>query len=47
MKLHCVENMDQVLLIALERPLPEIASVEGQPIPPIPPVVEQGPTAHQ
>jgi len=47
MKLHCVENMDQVLLIALERPLPEIASVEGQPIPPLPPVVEQGPAAHQ
>jgi ATP-dependent Lon protease len=47
MKLHCVENMDQVLLIALERPLPEIASEEGQPIPPIPPVVEQGPAAHQ
>jgi ATP-dependent Lon protease len=47
MKLHCVETMDQVLLIALERPLPEIASDEGQPIPPIPPVVEQGPAAHQ
>jgi ATP-dependent Lon protease len=47
MKLHCVETMDQVLLIALERPLPEIASEEGQPIPPIPPVVEQGPAAHQ
>src|SRR5216683_489763 len=47
MKLHCVENMDQVLQIALERPLPEIASVEGQPIPPITSTTGDSPTAHQ
>jgi len=33
MKIHLVENMDQVLKIALERPLPEIAEDAVQPIP--------------
>jgi len=49
MKLHFVDTMDQVLTIALERPLPEPAmpqvGVEGeQPL--LPPPAE-GPTAHQ
>ena len=48
MKLHCVENMDQVLQIALERPLPEFVEDEAQPIATLPPAaVEQGPAAHQ
>jgi ATP-dependent Lon protease len=47
MKLHCVETMDQVLQIALERPLPEIVEDEAQPIAPPPNVVEEGPAAHQ
>jgi ATP-dependent Lon protease len=33
MKIHLVDNMDQVLKIALERPLPEIAEETVQPIP--------------
>ncbi len=36
MKIHPVENMDQVLLIALERPLPAIAEVT-EVLPPVPP----------
>ncbi len=52
MKLHFAENMDQVLSIALERPLPELAVPEeaAQPIAPVPPPVTpptEGPTAHQ
>jgi len=51
MKLHFAENMDQVLNIALERPLPQIAAPEEetQPIaPPVaPPPTTEGPTAHQ
>ncbi|HVP65301.1 MAG TPA: endopeptidase La [candidate division Zixibacteria bacterium] len=37
MKLHCVENMDEVLQVALERPLPEVP-VEEEPatLPPLP-----------
>jgi ATP-dependent Lon protease len=33
MKIHLVENMDQVLKIALEKPLPEITEETAQPIP--------------
>ncbi len=48
MKLHCVETMDQVLQIALERPLPEFVEDDTQPIAALPPsAVEQGPAAHQ
>jgi hypothetical protein len=52
MKLHFAENMDQVLNIALERPLPQIVAPEEtvQPIaPPVvtPPPTAEGPTAHQ
>ncbi len=51
MKLHFAENMDQVLTIALERPLPqlEVAEETTQPIaPPVtPPPTAEGPTAHQ
>jgi len=52
MKLHFAENMDQVLSLALERPLPELAVPEEatQPIAPVPPQVgppTEGPTAHQ
>ncbi len=48
MKIHPVDTMDEVLRIALERPLPEISEEEQVPqaIPPIPPTAE-GPTAHQ
>jgi len=47
MKLHFVDTMDQVLAIALERPLPQsMPEVETQPIAPLsaPP---EAPTAHQ
>jgi ATP-dependent Lon protease len=51
MKLHFAENMDQVLNIALERPLPQIVAPEEatEPIaPPVtPPPTAEGPTAHQ
>jgi ATP-dependent Lon protease len=46
MKLHFVDTMDQVLAVALERPLPEFNDETAQPITPLPPPVE-GPTAHQ
>jgi len=47
MKIHPVDTMDDVLRIALERPLPEIIDEEtAQPIPAMAPAVE-GPTAHQ
>ncbi|HEX8925847.1 MAG TPA: S16 family serine protease, partial [Terriglobales bacterium] len=37
MKLHCVDNMDEVLQIALERPLPDVAVEEEQAtLPPLP-----------
>ena len=37
MKMHFVETMDQVLAVALERPLPEISEEATQPIAPLPP----------
>ncbi|MGZ4788219.1 MAG: S16 family serine protease, partial [Terriglobales bacterium] len=49
MKIHPVDTMDEVLRVALERPLPQIPEEvveEAQAIPPLPPTVE-GPTAHQ
>jgi ATP-dependent Lon protease len=48
MKLHFVDTMDQVLAVALERPLPEpVPQVEGsQTITPLTPPTE-GSTAHQ
>jgi ATP-dependent Lon protease len=46
LKLHCVENMDQVLALAMEQPLPEIAEAPAQPIAPPMPAVE-GPTTRQ
>jgi ATP-dependent Lon protease len=39
MKIHLAENMDQVLKIALERPLPEIQT-EVESLPPVPPTAE-------
>src|SRR6201987_4973797 len=47
MKLHFVDTMDQVLAVALERPLPDtpIPAEESQPIPLSPP--SEGPAAHQ
>jgi ATP-dependent Lon protease len=45
MKLHFVDNMDQVLQIALERALPEVPAEEAQ-IAPLA-VPSEGPTAHQ
>ena len=49
MKLHFVDNMDQVLAIALERPLPQVAEVEGDamPTPPPPPSSTDIPAARQ
>jgi ATP-dependent Lon protease len=49
MKLHFADSMDQVLAVALERPLPEIPQTEetGQPIAPIPPTPVDAPAAHQ
>ena len=51
MKLHCVETMDQVLAIALERPLPEIvqeiAAEAANLTPMVPPAADEGPATHQ
>ena len=47
MKLHFVETMDQVLALALERPLPEIADAAAHSIAPITPPPSESPTAHQ
>jgi len=33
MKIHLVDNMDQVLKIALEQPLPEFSEETAQPLP--------------
>jgi len=46
MKLHFVETMDQVLVIALEQPLPHLEEA-GQAIAPIAPPPTEAPTAHQ
>ena len=45
LKLHFVENMDQVLQVALVTPLPELAE-EPAALPPVSPTAE-GPVAHQ
>jgi ATP-dependent Lon protease len=45
MKLHFVDSMDEVLQIALEQPLPEVA--ESSPIPAITPPLPEGPIARQ
>src|SRR5438876_9758520 len=49
MKLHFVDTMDNVLAIALEQPLPQMAGEVDQPIaaPPITPQPSGSPTAHQ
>jgi ATP-dependent Lon protease len=47
MKLHFVETMDQVLQVALEGPLPQIAEEPAATITPIAPPPETTPTAHQ
>jgi ATP-dependent Lon protease len=51
MKIHPVDTMDDVLRIALERPLPPISEEDheeiAQSIPPIPQTGVEGPTAHQ
>jgi ATP-dependent Lon protease len=49
MKIHPVDTMDEVLRIALERPLPELPEEEttGETIPSLPPTATEGPTAHQ
>jgi len=51
MKLHCVETMDEVLAIALERPLPEIvqeiAAETATLTPMVPPTTDEGPATHQ
>jgi ATP-dependent Lon protease len=43
MKMHFVETMDQVLSVALERPLPEIREETAQPIAPIVPPTRREP----
>ncbi|HEX4427106.1 MAG TPA: S16 family serine protease, partial [Terriglobales bacterium] len=45
MKLHFVDTVDQVLAIALERPLPEVASVEAERAITLP--IVEPPAAHQ
>src|SRR5579864_478748 len=40
MKIHLAENMDQVLKIALERGLPEVAAESAEALPPVPPTAE-------
>jgi ATP-dependent Lon protease len=47
MKLHFVENMDQVLKLALEAPLPEVKEETAAEPLPVPPPQPEGPTAHQ
>jgi ATP-dependent Lon protease len=46
LKLHCVENMDQVLALAMEQPLPQLPEEPAQPIAPQMPAVE-GPATRQ
>src|ERR1043165_5115104 len=46
MKLHFVDKMDEVLTIALERPLPQIAEEPETGITPVPPSADS-PVAHQ
>src|SRR5437763_5466271 len=46
MKLQFVDTMDQVLSLALERSLPEIAATGAQPMAPLTPPTDQ-PSAHQ
>jgi ATP-dependent Lon protease len=46
MKLHFVDNMDQVLQLALERPLTELAGVEPGALSPLPPAADP-PAARQ
>jgi ATP-dependent Lon protease len=41
MKIHLVENMDQVLKVALERPLPEVTEESVQPIPGVQPEISR------
>jgi ATP-dependent Lon protease len=41
MKVHLVENMDQVLKFALERPLPEVSEETVQPIPTVQPEISR------
>jgi ATP-dependent Lon protease len=50
MKIHPVDTMDEVLRVALEKPLPQLPEEDVDPtqaIPPIPPAAVEGPTAHQ
>src|SRR4051794_15452614 len=47
LKIHPVDTMDEVLVIALERPLPEfVEDTTSQPLPALAPQ-QEGPTAHQ
>ena len=47
MKLHFVDAMDEVLKIALERPLPELPVEEPVPASAIPVVIKDQPSTHQ
>jgi ATP-dependent Lon protease len=47
MKLHFAETMDEVLKIALERPLPELPVEEPVPASQIPVTIKDQPSAHQ
>jgi ATP-dependent Lon protease len=47
MKLQFVDTMDQVLALALERPLPELGVTGAQPMAPLPASPTEHPSAHQ
>ncbi|HEU5334562.1 MAG TPA: S16 family serine protease, partial [Terriglobales bacterium] len=47
MKLHFVDTMDQVLAMALERPLPEVGVSTTQPMAPLTAPASEQPSAHQ
>jgi len=47
MKLQFVDTMDQVLALALERPLPEVGVTGAQPMAPLTAPTSEHPSAHQ
>ena len=47
LKIHCVDNMDEVLAVAFERQLPVFPDEGQTAIPSVQPPQVEGPTAHQ